>query len=331
MPAGTHIRMRCPLLMLLAVLACGSAIAADWKPDKRIETVVPNATGGGNDRIVRLIQKIAQENRLVDQVMSVVNKPGAGIVLGLNYLNQHPGDGHYIGIISATFTGDVISGRSPIGIADITPLAQLFTEYLGFAVKSDSPIKSARDLIARLKSDPALVSTAIAGGIGNHNYLALALVARTAGGDLKKLKVVVFNGGAEAITAAMGGHVDLVVSPAATILPHARSGNLRMIAITAPKRLPGPYAAIPVWKELGADAVLSNWRAMIGPRSMTTAQIAYWENVFAKVTDSDEWKSMLERDSLTGEFLRSAETRNQLKAEYDEFKTLMTELGLVKQ
>ena len=331
MSLATQFRTLCPALLLLAALACGCAVAADWKPDKRIETVVPNATGGGNDRIVRLIQKIAQENRLVDQVMTVVNKPGAGIVLGLNYLNQHPGDGHYISIISATFTGDVISGRSPIGIADITPISQLFTEYLGFAVKADSPIKSARDLIARLKSDPAQVSTAIAGGIGNHNYLALALVARTAGGDLKKLKVVVFNGGAEAITAAMGGHVDLVVSPAATILPHARAGNLRMIAITAPKRLPGPYAAIPVWKELGADAVLSNWRAMIGPRGMTPPQIAYWENVFAKVTDSEEWKSMLERDSLSGEFLRSAETRTQLKAEHDEFKALMTELGLVKQ
>lgn len=327
----TQLRTPWPALMLLAALACGGAMAADWKPDKRIETVVPNATGGGNDRTVRLIQKIAQENRLVDQVMSVVNKPGAGVVLGLNYLNQHPGDAHYTGIISATFTGDAISGRSPIGIADITPIAQLFTEYLGFAVKPDSPIKSGRDLIARLKSDAGPVSTAIAGGIGNHNYLALALVARAAGGDPKKLKVVVFNGGAEAITAAIGGHVDLVVSPAATILPHARSGNLRMIAITAPRRLAGPYAAIPAWKELGADAVLSNWRAMVGPRGITTAQIAYWENVYARVTDSDEWKNMLERDLLSGEFLRSNETRNQLKSEYDEFKALMTELGLVRQ
>ena len=334
MSSKTQFRALCLSLMMPPVLAAmdfGCAIAADWKPDKRIEIVVPNAAGGGNDRLARLVQRIAQENRLVDPVMTVVNKPGAGVVLGLNYLNQHPGDGHYIGIISATFLGDYISGRSTIGISDITPIAQLFTEYVGFAVKPDSAIKTGKDLIARLKSDPGSVSTAIAGGIGNHNYIALALVTRAAGGDPKKLKVVVFNGGSEAITAALGGHVDLVISPAATILPHAQSGNLRMIAITAPRRLPGPYAAVPAWKELGADAVLSNWRAIVGPRGMTPPPIAYWENVLARVVASDEWKNMLERDLLTSEFLRSTETRNQLKTEYDELKTVMTELGLVKQ
>ena len=121
-----------------------------------------------------------------------------------------------------------------------------------------------------------------------------------------------------------------MVLPAATLLPHARASNLRMIAITAPRRLPAPYADVPVWKELGADAVLSNWRVMIGPRGITAPQTAYWENVFARITGGDEWKAMLEHDVLAGEFLRSADTRAQLKADYDELKTVMTELGLLK-
>lgn len=334
MSSKTQFWALCPILVMLAAATTmdyGCASAADWKPDKRVEIVVPNAAGGGNDRIARLVHKIAQENRWVDPVMTVVNKPGAGVILGLNYLNQHSGDGHYIGIISATFLGDYVSGRSAIGIADITPIAQLFTEYVAFAVKPDSAIKSGKDLIALLKSDSGSVSTAISGGIGNHNYIALALVTRAAGGDVKKLKVVIFNAGSEAITAALGGHVGLLVAPAATILPHARSGNLRLIAITAPKRLPGPYATVPAWIELGADAVLSNWRVMVGPRGIAPPQIAYWENVLARVTASDEWKTMLERDLLSGEFLRSAETRDQLKSEYDELKAVMTELGLAKQ
>ena len=319
-----------PLPVALAMLACGSAFAADWRPDKRIEIVVPNAPGGGNDRIARLIQRIGQERKLVEPVMTIVNKPGAGVVMGLTYLNTHAGDGHYIGILSATYTCDLISGRTAIGVNDITPLAQLFTEYVAFATRADSPVKSAKDLMARLKADPGLVSTAISGGVGNHNYVALALMTRAAGGDLKKLKPVLFSGGADAITSAMGGHVEMVISPAATVLPHVQSGKLRMLAIAAPKRLPGPYAAIPVWKEFGVDALLSNWRAMVGPRGLGAAQVAYWENVFARAVDSDEWKSMLEENSLTGEFLRSAETRAQLKVEYDELKGIMSELGLVK-
>ena len=320
-------------LCAVILLAAGSvAVAADWKPDRRVvEVVVPNAPGGGNDRLVRLLIKICQERHLVEPVVNVVNKPGAGIVMGLTYLNQHPGDGNYIGVISATFLGDYVSGRSSFGISDITPVAQLFTEYVGFAVKPDSGLKSGKDLVTRLKSDPGSVSAAIAGGPGNHNYLALALVTRAAGGDVKKLKVAMFSGGSESITAALGGHVDVVISPAATILPHVQAGRLRFLGITAPKRLKGAYAGVPVWRELGADAVLSNWRTIVGPRGMTPPQVAFWENVLAQVVESEEWKQMVERDSLDSDFLRSAQTRSQLKADYDNVKAIMTELGLTKQ
>src|SRR3954465_5042691 len=107
--------------LAMLIVAC-TISAADWKPDKRIELVVPNAPGGGNDRIARLAQHIAQEKRLIDPVMTITNKPGAGQMLGINYLNQHPGDGHYIGIISATLLGDIIAGRSQIGLADVAPI-----------------------------------------------------------------------------------------------------------------------------------------------------------------------------------------------------------------
>jgi putative tricarboxylic transport membrane protein len=263
--------------------------------------------------------------------MTITNKPGAGQVIGVNYLKQHAGDGHYIGIISATFLGDIIAGRSQVGLADISPIAQLFTEYVAFAVKADSPLKTGKDLVTRLKSDAGSISTAISGVIGNHNYIALALIARAAGGDVKKLKVVTFNGGGESITAALGGHVDMVIAPAATLLPHVQSGGLRMIAIAAPRRLPGAYADVPTAKELGVNATPSNWRVMIGPRGIASAQTAYWENVLARVVETDDWKKMLEKDSLTGEFLRSKETRVQLNSEYEVLKSVMTELGLVKK
>lgn len=326
------------LKTLVAILCCatplsvssGVATAAEWKPDKAVEIIVPNAPGGGNDRIARLVQKVMQENRWVESPLNVVNKPGAGIVIGMNYLNQRPPDGHSISIISATFLGDYVSGRSQFGLNDVTPIAQLFTEYVAFAVRPESKIQSGKDLIALLKTDAASVSTGIAGGVGNHNYIALALVARGAGGDPKKLKVVSFNGGSEAITAAMGGHVDMVVSPAATLLPHAQSGKMRILAISSPSRLDGPYAAIPAWKELGANAVSSNWRTMVGARNMTPQHVAYWESALARVAKSDEWNAMLQKSLLTNDFLRSAETRKELRADYEELKTVMGDLGLAK-
>lgn len=310
--------------------ACVSVHAAEWKPAKRVEVVVPNAPGGGNDRLVRLVLKIAQEQKLIEPVVNVIHKPGAGVVMGLTYLNQFAGDGHHIAIISSTFLGDYVSGRSTISPADITPIAQLFTEYVAFAVKPDSPVKSGKEIMARLKADVSSLSAAISGGPGNHNHIALSMVARAAGADAKKLKMVVFSSGADALTAALGGHVDMVVAPAASVLPHVQSGRLRFVALAAPKRLEGAFAAVPVWKELGANAVTSNWRAMVGPRGLPPAHTSYWENVLARVVESDEWKKMLERDGVINEFLRGARMRDELKSDAEELKAVMTELGLVK-
>ena len=320
---------RCVVSLLLLAL-CVTVPAAEWKPAKRIEVVVPNAPGGGNDRLVRLVLKIAQDQKLIEPVVNVIHKPGAGVVMGLTYLNQFPGDAHHIAIISSTFLGDYLSGRSSISPTDVTPIAQLFTEYVAFAVKPDSPIKSGKDVMARLKADVGSVSAAISGGPGNHNHLALSMVARAAGADAKKLKMVVYSSGADALTAAMGGHVDIVVAPAASVLPHVQGGRLRFVALAAPKRLEGAFASVPVWKELGANAVTSNWRAIVGPRGLPPAQIAYWENLLARVVESDEWKKMLERDLVTNEFLRSARMRDELKSDAEELKAVMTELGLVK-
>jgi putative tricarboxylic transport membrane protein len=151
-------------LKVIFLAACAALLApapavAQWKPDKRIEFVIPNAPGGGNDRLVRLAHKIMQDNRLVDPVVNVVHKPGAGVVMGMTYLNQHPGDGHYIAIVSSTLLGDYVTGRSTIGPADITPVAQLMSEYVGFAVKPDSSLKTGKDLIARQKSEAASATT----------------------------------------------------------------------------------------------------------------------------------------------------------------------------
>ena len=316
--------------LAVALAACGTAFAAEWKPAKRVEVVVPNAPGGGNDRLIRLVLKIAQEQKLIEPLVNVIHKPGAGVVMGLTYLNQFAGDGHHIAIISSTFLGDYASGRSAISPADITPIAQLFTEYVAFAVKPDSALKSARDVMARLKADVASLSSSISGGPGNHNHIALSMVARAAGGDAKKLKIVVYSSGADALTAALGGHVDMVVAPAASVLPHVQAGRLRFLALAAPKRLEGAFASVPVWKEVGANAVTSNWRAIVGPRGLPQPQAEYWENVLARVVESDEWKKMLERDGVTNEFLRGARMRDELKSDYEELKAVMTELGLVK-
>lgn len=308
-----------------------AAAGPEWKPDKRIEMVVPSAPGGGNDRLLRIIQKTMQERKLADVPMTIVNKPGAGQVVGVAYMNQQPADGHHIGIVSVSFMTNYITGRSPIGHNELTPIAHLFGEYVGFAVKPDSKIKTGKDLLAILKADPGAISASMSGGgAGNHNHLALATVTSAVGGDIRKLKTVSYPSGRDATMAVLGGHVDLGVTPVATLLPQVQSGQLRLIAITAPKRLDGPFAQVPTWTELGAKAVVSNWRVIAAPRGTGAQPVAYWEDVVARVVETEDWKKMLEDDELTSHFMRSAETRRYLNAQYEELRALLVALGLAK-
>jgi putative tricarboxylic transport membrane protein len=321
----------CCLLALPVSLVLRSAAAAEWKPDKRIEMVVPSAPGGGNDRLLRIIQKTMQERKLAEVPITIVNKPGAGQVVGVGYMNQQPADGHHIGIVSVSFMTNYITGRSPIGHNDLTPIAHLFGEYVGFAVRPDSKIRTGGDLLAMLKADPGSISASMSGGgAGNHNHLALATVTAAVGGDIRKLKTVAYPSGRDATMALLGAHVDLAVAPAATLLPQVQSGQLRLIAITAPKRLDGPFAKVPTWTELGAKAIVSNWRVIAAPRGTGAQPVEYWEDVIARVVETEEWKRMLEDDALTSHFMRSAETRSYLNAQHDELRGLLTALGLTK-
>ena len=325
-----RIVMICGVLLLAACLSV-AAHGAEWRPDKRVEIVIPSGAGGGNDRIARLIQKTMQDQKLTDAVITLTNKPGAGQVVGIAYLNQQAPDGLHIGIASVSFMTNFITGRSPIGPRDIVPLAHLFGEYVGFAVKPDSRIGTGKDLLALLRSDAGALSASMSGGgAGNHNHLALGTVTSAAGGDIRKLKTVAFASGRDAVMAALGGHVDLVVAPAATLLPQIQSGQLRLLAITAPKRLEGPFSAVPTWRELGANAVISNWRVMIAPRGTGPQQVEYWEDVLARVVASSDWRKMLEDDVLTSQFMKSAETRAYLDAQYEELKALLTAFGMAK-
>jgi putative tricarboxylic transport membrane protein len=89
-------------------------------------------------------------------------------------------------------------------------------------------------------------------------------------------------------------------------------------------------AEVPTWRELGFDAVVSNWRNVIGPKGMSDAQVAFWETAFRRMTESDEWKKELDSNFWTGEFMRGTDARKVMDRDYAALRVFMTELGLAK-
>jgi putative tricarboxylic transport membrane protein len=154
---------------------------------------------------------------------------------------------------------------------------------------------------------------------------------KTAGVDVKRLKVVVFKASGESVTAVLGGHVDFMATTASNLVPLVNEGKMRVIAMASPARLAGPMANVPTWRELGVDAIGNNWRGAAGPKGMTPGQVAYWENVLSQLVATDEWKKDIDKNLWVSNFMRSAEAAAEYKRQYAELKEVLTEIGLAKK
>ena len=311
-----------------AMLCAGIACAQTWQPVKPVEIAIPTTPGGGMDRTGRTLQRIFQEAALVKVPVTVVNKPGGGGVVSVNYINQHAGDGHYIAVNSPNLIANDLNGRSRY--TDVTPLASLFSEYTVIAVRADSPLRNGQDFVERLRKDAGSLAVSTPTTLGSINHLSFALVAKAAGVDIRKLKAVVLGSGGDGVTAVLGGHVDAHSGTPSSVVRMIEVGKMRVIGVLAPQRIGGPFTGTPTWTEQGYRAVMDTWRGVIGPKGMTVAQIAFWDQVLAKAVATDIWKREVERNVWEPNYLNSAQTKKLFETDYAEFKTLLTELGLTK-
>jgi putative tricarboxylic transport membrane protein len=321
---------RLPFAILMMTLSTAGWAQA-WSPQKNVEIVVGSAPGGSNDKTARQVEKILNDKKLVNSSLTVVNKPGGGSTIAFNYVNQHAGDAHYLMVGTTALLSNHIVGSSKLGHIDFTPIASLFNDYVVFAVNANSSIKTGKDLADRLKKDPQSVAIGFATTLGSHNHIAAGLLMKAMGGNPKALKVIAYKGSADAITNLLGGHIDLVTTAAGNVSAHVASGKLRVVGVSANKRFPGALASIPTWKEQGVDLVYGGWRAIMGPKGITPAQVAYWENVLQKATEVPEWKTDLERNFWADDFVPSAQFRKDLDQDYAAMKSVLVELGLAKQ
>jgi putative tricarboxylic transport membrane protein len=128
----------------------------------------------------------------------------------------------------------------------------------------------------------------------------------------------------------MGGHVDVVPISVGFASSLLRNGQARLLAVASPQRLGGILKDVPTWKEQGADAVVSQWRVLIGPKGMTPEQLAFWENAMKRMMEAEEWKAEMEQNFWQANFQGSAATRKFLAKDFEEAKAFLSELGLVK-
>lgn len=307
--------------------AAGDADA--WSPSEPIEYVAPAGTGGGWDTLARTTAKVLEESDLVDVPFPVANMPGGGGAIGWAYIAGAPGNPHKLFVTSPPIILVPLTGDTPHDHTTFTPIARLITDYMIYAVAAESPIQTIDELFDAVRENPAGVSIAGGSAVGSMDHIAIAGAADAAGIPPAEVNYISFEGGGEAQLAALGGHTDAVVTGMGESLSMVQSGDIRVLAVSAPDRV-AALPDVPTLQESGIDFSFDLWRGVMGPPGLTAAQVIYYEQLYADMLELDSWAT--ERDSLgwIDAYMPSAEFGAFLDDQSEQFVDILTDLGLVE-
>jgi len=303
--------------------------SGEWRPAREVELVAGTPPGGGQDRPARALIEVLVKRGLVGEPVKLTNIPGRGGGNAWDYLRTKSGDPHVLAINSPTIISNKLLGVSDLDYDELTPLANLYTEYPIFIVRADSSVADVAQLVRRLKTDAASVRIALATAIGNTNHIALARLTRHAGGDVKGLKIDVFDSARYAIAHVVDNKAELGVITAVSAVPELTAGILRTVTLSGPQRLGGIFKDVPTLLECGVDCEIGMWRGLIAPAGLRPAAIAFWERKLAAATATPEWQAELAKKYWANTYMAGARERAFLDEERTRMTSALGELGLL--
>jgi putative tricarboxylic transport membrane protein len=308
------------LLALALSLAVGAAAA-----QPALKMMIPANPGGGWDQTGRNLAAAMQSAKLVSGVQ-FDNKGGAAGTIGLaQFVNSAKGDPNAVMIGGMVMVGGIILNKSPVNLSQVTPIARLTSEWEVIVVPANSPHKTMADLVKAFKADPGKVSWG-GGSAGGTDHILIGLIAKEVGVQPSRINYVPFKGGGEAIAAILGGHVTAGVSGLGEFQEQIKSGKMRALAQSAPKKIEG----IASLKEQGINVELGNWRGVFGGPGLSAQQRDALVKLVQSATETPAWKATLEKLGWEGWFLGGDAYAKFLKEDEQRIAAIMESLALKK-
>ncbi|MSP96203.1 MAG: tripartite tricarboxylate transporter substrate binding protein [Betaproteobacteria bacterium] len=285
-----HIPICCAVLA--TTLAAGAAQAQPY-PNRPIRIVVGFAPGGGTDFIARVVAKKLTE-QLGTQVI-VDNRPGGGSTLGAELVVKSPADGYTLLVNAASYTvNPSVYKLSFDAMNDITPIVQLSRGPYVVAVTPSVPATTLQEFVALARMQPDKFAYASSGN-GSHVHVATEYFLRTAG--IRVLHVP-YKGTGPALADTVAGNTQLILGSVATALQHVKSGRLRALAMTTPKRITAA-PDVPTVAEAGYPAYeVTNWHGLVGPKGLPREIVERLNKEVNEALKSKEVEKILASDGL---------------------------------
>ncbi len=296
--------------------------AAGEYPAKAIQLIVPWPAGGRTDINARMYASIAP--KYLGQPVVVVNKAGGGSVIGGEFVAKARPDGYtLIAMTPGTNVFPVIFGQAPYGALDFDAIGQIGSSTMVIASRPDRPWKDVKGLVSYAKSHP-----------GEVTYACVALKApqlgflRWADRAGLEFKFVPVGNDAEAVEAALGGHVDVAMtSSVATIVSHVNAGSLNALMVFADARdesLPDT----PTATELGWNVVASPYTGIAGPKGLPPAVLEKLRATFRQVMEDKDFITLMNKVGESMNPRYGAEFYRIWENEYEGNLAIVEKMGL---
>ncbi len=313
------------LKSLAAMAAAGALPGIAWA-NTNMKMMIPANPGGGWDSTGRALGKALQDAGVAGSV-TFENKGGAAGAIGLaQFFNASKGDPNALMVMGAVMLGGIITGKPPVSITQLTPIARLTTEYNVFVLPADSPFKTMKDVVEQLKKDPGSVKWG-GGSRGATEHIAAAQIAQAVGVPPAKINYVPFRGGGEATAAILGGNVTVGGSGYSEFQQYIESGKMRPIAVTSGQRLAG--INIPTLKEQGIDVEIGNWRGVFGAAGISAPERAALTELVVKATKSAAWTEALTKNNWTPALLTGKAFDDFVDRDFSALRATMVRAGMV--
>jgi tripartite-type tricarboxylate transporter receptor subunit TctC len=305
----------CSALLAILALVGAPAVAQDYPGGRAIRLVVPFPPGGGNDTVARIIaQKLGPA---LGGTVIVENRAGAGGNLGTEQVAKAPPDGYtlmlgFVANLAMTPSMQKV-GFDPL--KDFAPISLAAIGHQVLVVHHTFPAKTVQELVALVKARPGFYNYG-SGGPGSPLHLAGELFRQAINGDIVH---VPYKGSAPAAAAVLSGELHMLFGGVVSSLPHVKTGKLRALAVTAPKRI-AAAPDLPTMAELGYASVDPNsWYALVAPAGTPVPIVQRLVKEMGALVKQADYRDQLARQGQEAVATTPEELAKFMRAEFDKY------------
>ncbi|MDR2331877.1 MAG: tripartite tricarboxylate transporter substrate binding protein [Burkholderiaceae bacterium] len=321
-------RLQISLLSSITLAAClgfsVSAVHASDYPARPVELIVSAAAGGGTDNMARAFTEAARKH--FPQPIVVVNKPGAASSIGFTDVATSRPDGYKMGVITVNLAILPALNLTKVTVEDYIYIVRLNNDPSAITVRADAPWKTIEEFLAEARKNPGKLQVGNAGVGDAWHVAALALEEKTR----TRFNHVPFQGGNPAVLSLLGGHVDAVTVSPGEVAQHVAAGKLRMLAVMADQRMPGPFAQVPTFKERNIDLTVGAWRGLVVPKGTPDAVVKTLKDMARKAGNEPGFRETLEKTNLGYSYGEGDVFLKQIQDDREMFKGILAKLDVNK-